>query len=69
MDGQESIELDWDVIEQQVIRYDQGDRSAVAVRAKMLQTAYFDGYIQCESDHEKIMDNFNLMMSQPAGHA
>ena len=69
MDGQESIELDWDAINQQVILYDLGDRGAVAVRAKMLQAAYFDGYIQCESDHEQIMDNINLMMSQPAGHA
>ena len=71
MDGQESVEmeLDWETIDMQAKRFDEGDRSVLCLRAKMLELAYQDGYNQCLQDNETATQNFVLMMSQPAGHA
>jgi hypothetical protein len=71
MDRQEPVEmeLDWDVIEEQAKRYDEGDLSFICLRAKMLEMAYQDGYNQCMQEHEEATNHFKLMMTQPAGHA
>lgn len=71
MDGQESVEfeLDWDAIEHHAMLYDQGARGYLEIRSKMLQLAYYKGYQQCESDHAEIVNNFQLLMSRPEGHA
>jgi hypothetical protein len=71
MDGQESVdmELDWDAIEFQAKLYDDGDRSLVSLRAKMLEIAFRDGFEHCARMHMEAANVVNLMFIQPEGNA
>jgi len=72
MDRQESIdelELDWDAIELQAEMYDNGDRSPLSVRAKMLEVAYRDGYEQCDQDHHDFALQMDLLINHTLGNA
>jgi len=71
MDRQESVEmeLDWDVIEFQVKRYDDGDRNPLSLRAKMLERAFKDGFDHCTRMHVEAANAVNLMLIQPEGSA
>ena len=71
MDRQESVEmeLDWDVIEFQVKRYDDGDRNPLSLRAKMLERAFKDGFDHCTRMHVEAANTVNLMLIQPEGSA
>ena len=70
MDRQEPVEeLDWDAIEKQIELYDKGDRSFLSLQAKRLDMAFRDGYEQCESDHELIAKQMEILLTHPAGNA
>ena len=71
MDRQEpvEIELDWVTIEEQARKYDMGDRGFLAKRAKMLEVAFRDGYMQCENDHATVVEHMEILLTHPAGHA
>lgn len=65
----EEIELDWDAIELQALKYDNGDRSPLSLRAKMLEMAYRDGYNQCDYDRNEFEMQMALLIGQPCGNA
>jgi len=71
MDRQESVEmeLDWDAIELQVKLYDSGDITSLSLRAKMLQSAFNDGFAHCTRLHVEAANTVNLMFVQPEGNA
>ena len=65
----EELELDWDAIELQAEMYDNGDRSPLSLRAKMLEIAYRDGYEQCDHDRNELDMQIALLVGQPLGNA
>ncbi len=71
MDRQESVELelDWDAIQQQAEMYDNGERSPLSLRAKMLEIAYRDGYDQCDQDRNEFDMQMALLIGQTLGNA
>lgn len=69
MDGQESVELDWESIEKRCEEYDNGNITFESIHAKMLQMAYEEGYAHCVADHEEAEANLLIMLSSPAGNA
>jgi len=65
----EELELDWDAIQQQAEMYDNGDRSPLSLRAKMLEVAYRDGYDQCDHDRNEFEMQMALLIGQTLGNA
>ena len=69
MDGQESVELDWESIEKQIDEYDSGNITVSSLHAKMLEMAYNEGYAHCIADQEEAQANLLIMLSTPSGNA
>lgn len=69
MDGQESVDLDWEAIEKRIDEYDKGEINVKSIHAKMLQMAWEEGYAKCMADHEETQANLLIMLSTPSGNA
>jgi hypothetical protein len=69
MDGQESVELDWESIEKRIEEYDAGNITVASLHAKMLEMAYNEGYAHCMADQEEAQANLLIMLSAPSGNA
>jgi hypothetical protein len=69
MDGQESIEIDWEAVEKQIDEYDAGNITIASLHAKMLEMAFNEGYELCMAHHEEAQANLMIMLSAPAGNA
>ena len=69
----DELELNWDEIDDKIVRFDNGEISTETTYAKMLSMAYDSGfqagYERCEDDHNVVTHNIHLMLTQPAGHA
>lgn len=69
MDGQESVELDWESIEKQIDEYDAGNITAASLNAKRLEMAFNEGYAFCMAEQEEAQANLLIMLSAPSGNA
>jgi len=69
MDGQESVELDWESIEKLIDEHDAGNISAASLQAKKLEAAFNEGYAFCMAEQEEAQANLMIMLSAPSGNA
>lgn len=69
MDGQESIEIDWEAVEKLIDMYDAGNITPTSLHAKMLEVAFNEGYELCMAQHEEAQANLMIMLSAPSGNA
>jgi hypothetical protein len=69
MDGQKSVEIDWEAVEKLIDEYDAGNITPASLGAKMLEVAFNEGYELCMADHEEAQANLMIMLSAPAGNA
>ena len=69
MDGQESVELDWESIEKLIDEHDAGNITVASLHAKMLEMAFNEGYAFCMAEQEEAQANLMIMLSAPSGNA
>ena len=69
MDGQESVEIDWESVEKLIEMYDAGNITPTSLHAKMLEMAFNEGYELCMAQHEEAQANLMIMLSAPSGNA
>ena len=71
MDKPKSVdmELDWHMIKIESERFDGGDHSPVCLRAKMLSTAFKEGYHRAMMDQLNAANEMNRLFVQAAGNA